>query len=265
MRRKILFIFVTIALLLLVALPASAIVWGQPDGDAHPYVVNVVFDVGGSPSHRCSASFLNEEWLLTAGHCTFGTSGARVYTDNPYTNDPGYPVTGGLEATTITHPDYDNFVTFPNTSDVGLVHLTSDTWNGPTASLPDLGAVDDAYQPHGNRGGEMTIVGFGIQGIVPNPNVIQSDPLRYNADPMIVELNSANSGGFNIHLSSNPGKGNGSGGACFGDSGGPALLGDTDTIGGVGSFVLNLNCVGAGFYYRVDTVHAQDFLNDYLP
>ena len=111
----------------------------------------------------------------------------------------------------------------------------------------------------------MTIVGFGVQGIVPNPNVVQSDPLRYNADPMIVELNSANSGGFNIHLSSNPGKGNGSGGSCFGDSGGPALLGDTDTVGGVGSFVLNLNCVGAGFYYRVDTAHAQDFINAYVP
>lgn len=249
-----------VGLLLAMALPAQGIIWGEPDGDDHPYVVNVVFDVGGVPSHRCSASFLTSKWLLTAGHCTFGTSGARVYTQNPYTLDPGYPFTGGLDAATFTHPDYDDFATFPNTSDVGLVKLTNGAWNGATAKLAGVGAVDDAYQPHKNRGDEMTIVGFGVQEIVPNPNTVQADPVRYRATPMIVDLGSANTGGFNIHLSSNPGNGNGTGGSCFGDSGGPALLGDSDTIGGVGSFVLNLNCVGAGFYYRVDTDHAQDWI-----
>ena len=140
MRRKFVFILATIALSLLVAIPVAAVIWGQPDGDAHPYVVNVVFDVNGVPSHRCSASFLNEEWLLTAGHCTFGTSGARVYTDNPYTNDPGYPFTGGLDATPITHPDYDDFATFPNTSDVGLVQLTSGSWSGADSKFASAGS-----------------------------------------------------------------------------------------------------------------------------
>ena len=110
----------------------------------------------------------------------------------------------------------------------------------------------------------MTIVGFGVQGIVPNPNIVQADPVRYNADPMIVELNSANSGGFNIHLSSNPGKGNGSGGACFGDSGGPIFHGDSNVIAAVTSYGLNANCAGTGGGYRVDTVDDQDFIGQFL-
>jgi hypothetical protein len=265
MRKRLLIVLGVVALVAGLALPAWAIVWGQLDGDDHPYVVNIVFDVDGTPSHRCSGAFLNEDWVLTAGHCTFGTSGARVYPDNPFTLDLGYPFTGGLRGETFAHPDYDDFATFPNTSDVGLVMLTDDTWTGPTASLAPLGAVRDAYNPRVARGGQMTIVGFGLQGIVPNPNVIQADPFRYQGDPMIIELDSALTGGFNIHLGSNPGKGKGSGGACFGDSGGPALIEGTDLIGGVGSFVLNLNCVGSGFYYRVDTAHAQGWINSMLP
>lgn len=90
--------------------------------------------------------------------------------------------------------------------------------------------------------------------------------VRYRADPKIVELNSALTGGYNIHLSSNPGKGGGTGGLCFGDSGGPAFLDEgSNIVGGVGSFVLNQQCVGAGFYYRVDTQHALDFINAVMP
>jgi hypothetical protein len=41
-------------------------------------------------------------------------------------------------------------------------------------------------------------------------------------------------------LRANPG--GGSGGTCFGDSGGPVLLGDTNIVLGVNSFVTNNNC-----------------------
>ena len=48
------------ALLMLFALgfagAALAITNGQPDGDAHPYVGLVVFDVGGSPAWRTSGT-----------------------------------------------------------------------------------------------------------------------------------------------------------------------------------------------------------------
>ncbi len=78
---------VTLAILLALALVfstigmASAITNGQPDGNAHPYVGLAVFDVDGRPSHRCSASLLTPTVVLTAGHCTDGTSAARVWFD----------------------------------------------------------------------------------------------------------------------------------------------------------------------------------------
>jgi V8-like Glu-specific endopeptidase len=63
------------------AAPASAITNGEPDGNRHPYVGLAVFDVDGSPSHRCSASLLTPTVVLTAGHCTEGTSAARIWFD----------------------------------------------------------------------------------------------------------------------------------------------------------------------------------------
>ena len=53
MKKRITISVLVVALLLATAIPAAAIIWGQPDGDDHPMVGQVVFDVGGLRSHRC--------------------------------------------------------------------------------------------------------------------------------------------------------------------------------------------------------------------
>ena len=55
-----------------------------------------------------------------------------------------------------------------------------------------------------------------------------------------------------------------SSGICFGDSGGPTLLGDTDTVVGVNSQVNNGRCNGGALAYRLDTPESLDFLAPYL-
>ena len=55
-----------------------------------------------------------------------------------------------------------------------------------------------------------------------------------------------------------------SSGICFGDSGGPVLLGDSDIVVGIASFVLNGNCTGNAFAYRLDTAESLAFLGPYL-
>jgi secreted trypsin-like serine protease len=51
------------------------------------------------------------------------------------------------------------------------------------------------------------------------------------------------------------------GGTCFGDSGGPNLLGGTNVVLGVNSFVANLVCTANTYSYRVDTAQALDWIH----
>jgi hypothetical protein len=51
---------------------------------------------------------------------------------------------------------------------------------------------------------------------------------------------------------------------CFGDSGGPALLGSSDLAVAVNSFLSNRQCAGNSFAYRLDTAEAMSFLAPYL-
>jgi hypothetical protein len=52
------------------------------------------------------------------------------------------------------------------------------------------------------------------------------------------------------------------GGSCFGDSGGPAFLGQF--VVGDSSFVNSLTCNATGGYQRVDTAYSRAFLNKFL-
>ena len=66
-----------------------------------------------------------------------------------------------------------------------------------------------------------------------------------------------------MRLALNPG--GGSGGTCFGDSGGPDLLGGTSTVLAVNSYVTNVNCSGVGYSARVDVPETLDWIKSFLP
>ena len=66
-----------------------------------------------------------------------------------------------------------------------------------------------------------------------------------------------------MKLALNPG--GGSGGTCFGDSGGPDLLAGTNTVLSVNSYVTNSNCSGVGYSFRVDTPAVLAWINSFLP
>jgi hypothetical protein len=51
-------------------------------------------------------------------------------------------------------------------------------------------------------------------------------------------------------------------GSCFGDSGGPAFLGQY--VVGDSSYVNSLTCNGTSGYQRVDTPYARAFLTEFL-
>ena len=114
-------------------------------------------------------------------------------------------------------------------------------------------------------GTEVTIVGYGVQyfdtGGGPREPVYSLE--RYYASSSLVASDQVNSDEF-IKLTQNPGQGKG--GFCFGDSGGPDLLEQegTATILAVNSWGNNANCTGVGYSNRIDTESALEFIWSYL-
>ncbi|NIV33201.1 MAG: trypsin-like serine protease, partial [Anaerolineae bacterium] len=118
------------------ALPAAAITGGQLDGEGHPNVGLMIADIDGEPEWRCSGTLIAPRVFLTAGHCTYGVTGARVWFDTDLTDNEEYPYGGdtSFEGTPIPHPDYPWASDDPR--DVGLVILDDPVEDIDPATLP---------------------------------------------------------------------------------------------------------------------------------
>lgn len=239
-----------------------AVTDGEPDGEGHPYVGLLIFDVDGSPAWRCSGTLIAPDVVLTAGHCTDGATGGRIWFDSDMqgrNDETGYPYSGGVEFVEIaTHP------LFPTGSfvlhDVGLVRLATPVDRGGFGTLPTAGQLDSLKV---GKKTKFTAVGYGLQASFPDAAGWKdvAYKTRMVAYPHLLQINVPGfTGDFSLLLSNN----HASGGTCFGDSGGPNFLGNSNLIAGVTSFGINSNCAGTGGVFRLDKQDVLDFIYDFL-
>lgn len=291
MKRALLATVLVLSILLALAGAASAITNGQPDGDAHPYVGLLVFDAEFCdetgcetvPAWSCSGSLIAPNVVLTAGHCTDGAVAARVwFEEEPQAEDfsflvDDFPWGGGdsTEGVPYTNPNYrspdnpyggGNGLPAFSYRDVGIVVLDEPVDVGGFAELPEAGLVDTLANKT-----PVDFVGYGVryQVQIPGQYLPQPPPYyrwdgyynRYYAPSELVSGRFVHSAEY-LRLALNPG--GGSGGTCFGDSGGPDLLGGTNIVLGVNSYVTNVNCGGVGYSARVDIPEVLEWIQGFL-
>jgi len=265
MQKKYWFVLVSVIAILAVAVfPVGAITDGELDGDGHPFVgIMVAKNAAGTPMWRCSGTLLSDTVFLTAGHCTESPAASVeiwFYNNEADIRANGYPFTGQVSGTPFTHPDYNPNAFFLR--DVGVVVLDESfpSPNGVYGELPTLNQLDELKTKRGLQNVTFTAVGYGLQLI--NPVFIEASLDRMVATPHLIQINVPGfTGDFSLLLSNN----HSTGGTCFGDSGGPNFLGDSNVVAGVTSFGINGNCAGTGGVFRMDRSWSLDWVSSFLP
>ena len=257
------------ALVLATAAPAQAITFGQPDGNRHPQVGAMLFDgdpASPGPDVRCSGTLIAPDVFLTASHCTEGLDGQEgVYVtfDPEYDEDAANPASA-IPGTAHTHPEF-GFSGPGGRSDphdIAVIVLDRPATGITPARLPQAGLLDRLKAGHRLDDETFTAVGYGLvrETKTGGPHgFVDSEGVRRFALQHARSLQPQW-----LTLSMNPSTG--SGGTCYGDSGGPHFLGGERSTQLVSITVTgDAMCRATDTTYRLDTPSARAFLDDFVP
>ena len=252
-------LLVVLALVVVIALtatPAYAIIGGQPDGDAHPYVGAIDVRPLGKRI-PCTGTLISPTVFLTAGHCTgffdaAGLTQARVTFDSVFSDEAIF-----YTGTVYTNPSFNRSQNDPG--DFGVIVFAQPVEGITPASLPTAGLLDQ-YGPQGLHDVAFPTVGYGITRLLGGSNGGgHPDIDRDSAGTRMVTTQSF----FSItdawlRLSMLDG-----GKSCTGDSGAPQFLGNTNLVVAIG-VAGDRSCEAMNGTLRLDTPSARAFLGQFV-
>jgi secreted trypsin-like serine protease len=229
---------------LIMAAPAAAITYGTPDGNAHPNVGGLVAPEAYSDGTwiYCSGTLISSTVFLTAAHC--GEDGERVLV----TFDPAYQDGDKVYAGTFySDPLYTGAQNDPH--DIAVVVFDKPIRGITPALLPEADSLSNLPSDQ-----QFTSVGYGAYQFYRGGFLY--DDVRMVATGTLYTTNKSW-----LRISMNPTLGDG--GTCYGDSGGPNFLGDTDIIAAI-TITGDAACRSTNVDYRLDTAAARTFLAQYV-
>jgi Trypsin len=230
-------LMMVVAAALAVAAPAYAITGGSPDGNGHPAVGLLLADAGAAGFQPdCSGALIAPDVFVTAAHCFIGAASNRVLvTFDPQATGASKVVPGTAFADPLFNTDKKDL------HDLAVVKLAAPVAGVTAYRLPAAGSLDAKSV----RGAQVVDVGYGYQ----------DRSFVFDGVRRVAVSNVTNVGPTELRASQTPG------GVCFGDSGGPRLLGST--IVAVTS-TGNKNCTGQSLSYRLDSPSARAFLSKFV-
>lgn len=261
-----------IAILALAAAPARAIVGGQLDGDDHPNVGMVWFEVApGEWGFMGTCTLVGEDVVLTAAHVVDWVVAEDAGVENVFVTfdplaDPGATryIAKSIEVNPIwwTAPALWNnsksLALGSGAEDEALVWLEEPVAGITPAKIvaeDGLNALDLTRSP-------FTVVGFGLEGILAgnwlsyvgghNPNTQPLFTGRHYKDVVVITGHDLFSDRY-VKITASLG---------YGDSGGPLFCKGVEVA--VNAAGLSYKCVAPDYSYRLDAPSAHDFLAEHL-
>jgi hypothetical protein len=201
--------------------------------------------------------------FLTAAHCTafLETEGiSQVWvTFAPAYDEDSTSLAGLLSGSYVTNPEFGSGGA-SDTHDIAVVLFQQAPAGITPAQLPTAGLLDQIKASHELDDQTFTAVGYGTvrEDKTGGPHSLFFDGVRRYALQSALNLEKAW-----LLLSMNPSTG--SGGTCYGDSGGPHFLGgvESDLIVSI-TITGDFWCRATDKTYRLDTPTARDFLDDFV-
>jgi len=262
MKRKLSVLFIVLVVAMLLATPVLAITFGELDGDLHPNVGALLVAwpyPDGAIDVVCSGTLIAPDVFLTAAHCVNWMPAYGIPEDAVYvTFDPVYEigVSTIYPGTYVVNPNHWHDNGDPH--DVAVVLLDEPITDITPASLPPAGLLDDMKKAGELKGQPFVTVGYGT---VRDDKTGGFHPLYWEGARRYATgtYNALNKSW--LFISMNPATGDG--GTCYGDSGGPHFLGDSDMVVSL-TVTGDSPCRATDVTYRLDIESARSYLAPYV-